>query len=256
MKLDIPYDLWQTLSHTLSENRKSKIENVANHRTLQIRLALEDVHDRHNISACIRSADAFGLIDIDIISNNHHHQKNNIFLNSNHIFKPSSVSSGTSNWLNLNKFDLDQYKNHIIQEDYILYGASSITSSKISHSDIIKVDQLANHAFTKTKKIALIFGNEHTGLSKKLVKYLDYHFTIPMVGFVESLNISVAAAISIHSVTTKLKQLFAESNNIEGYYLDEQQKNLLLNNWCINKNPKWKLIYQHYKNIGKNKKNN
>ena len=62
------------------------------------------------------------------------------------------------------------------------------------------------HEFDVTQKSALFFGTEKEGLSEEVMSQADGFLKIPMVGFTESLNISVSAAIIIQDITTRLRQ--------------------------------------------------
>lgn len=203
-KYGFPTDAWQLLSPRLTDKRREKMDFVASHRTKQVRLILQDIHDPHNLSACLRSAEAFGVLDIDIVNL---YQK---------FAKPSTVSRGSYNWLKMHRYtDLNENIADLRANGYkIAAGYPSPDNLKL---DEIPVDQ----------PVAVVFGNEHRGVAPEWDEHVDYKFTIPMVGMVESLNISVSAALTMYQLTQhSQKHLGAEK-----YYLNEEERNSLLSDW-------------------------
>ena len=204
----LPDTSWEKYSHYLHDNRRNRMENVASHRTSYICLVLQDLHDPHNISACLRSADAFGIQNIHVVS-----QYNQ--------FKVSSVAKGCQDWLNIyHHSSIEDCATMLKQQDFDLYAAVvDYKGLALSDIDVGK------------KKIALLFGNEHQGLSKDWNPFVNHFFTIPMVGFVESLNISVGAAITMQTLTEKSKRVLSPRD----YFLSKEQKLSLLSYWLEKK---------------------
>ena len=206
---EIPSDLWEALSPELSETRRQKIIDVASARTGHITLVLQDVSSEHNICACLRSAEAFGVQNVHVVN-----EKKN--------YKISTVAKGSSSWLTIhNHTSIEECAKALKEEGYALCAAvpkkNSVTLEKLDSS----------------KPLALVFGNEHAGISEEWEQHVDLYFTIPMCGFVESLNISVSAAISMQSVTQSAQKTLGE----EAYLLSEDKKNDLLNQWAFKKIP-------------------
>ena len=199
-----PKDAWRLLSPRLTDRRREKMEQVAGHRTKHVRLVLQDIHDPHNISACLRSAEAFGVLDIDIVNL---YQK---------FAKPSSVSRGSFNWLKLHRYtDISDVVSDLRRSGYKL--AAGYPPSQ----DTCKLDEIPVQ-----QPVAVIFGNEHRGVSEEWAQHIDYRFTIPMVGMVESLNISVSAALSMYQLTEKSKLLLGD-----GVYISRDERESLLSDW-------------------------
>lgn len=207
-KYGFPVDAWRLLSPRLTDKRREKMDFVASHRTKMVRLILQDIYDPHNLSACLRSAEAFGVLDIDIVNL---YQK---------FTKPSTVSRGSYNWLKMHRYtDLDKNVADLRAAGYKI--AAGYPSPDNLSLDEIPVDQ----------PVAVIFGNEHRGVSSDWDKHVDYKFTIPMVGMVESLNISVSAALAMYQLSQKSHKELGD----EKYYLNASQKNELLSDWvCQN----------------------
>ena len=138
---------------------------VINNRTKHIRLVIQDIQNEHNISACLRSAEAFGVQNIDVVK-------------SYPPFKPSTSTRGCDNWLSINQYEnISECIDSLKQHKYKIYVA--LPDKK--HSPIDKLDIL--------NPFALVFGNEKRGVDPVWVKNADKTFTIPMNGFVPGLYI-------------------------------------------------------------------
>lgn len=199
-----PRDAWQYLSPRLTAKRRQKMEYVARHRTKHIRLVLQDIHDPHNLSACLRSAEAFGVLDVDIVNL---YQK---------FTKPSTVSRGSYNWLKMHRYtDIGNIVADLRREGYKIAAGFPPPHHHYTLEDV-----------PVQEPVAVLFGNEHRGVSPEWGEHIDYRFTIPMVGMVESLNISVSAALSLFQLTQTSQKLLGDS-----YYLAPQQRTDLLSDW-------------------------
>ena len=185
---------------------------VVKSRTNHLRLVIQDVQNEHNISACMRSAEAFGIQQVDVVNSVHQ---------SNH-FRPSSVVRGCGDWLSTNNFSsIRDCSLELKKNNYRIYVAFPDQKTK----NIASLDV--------TKPFAIVFGNEKNGTDPDWIKYADETFTVPMGGFVESLNISVGAAISMYALSNSCKQLLSDQD----YYLSEQEQYKVLCEWLRKKNP-------------------
>ncbi len=160
----------------LTEERRQKISKVAALRNFNLRVVLENIYDRGNVSAVMRSQEAFGFGGVDII------EGDGRFKNANR------VSSGAEKWLHIRKWNhsLDCWQT-LKQEGFQVCVTSLESSKPMSEIDW-------------SKPTALVLGNEKEGVSKELLERADERIIIPMVGFVQSLNISVAGAVSLYHV--------------------------------------------------------
>lgn len=212
-----PEDAWELLKDRLTPQRLAKMESVAQNRTRHIRLVLQDVHDPHNISACLRSAEALGVLHIDIV-------------NERSQFKTTSVAKGASNWLIINRWDNISHCGAALKRlGYKIAGAYP------------NANGLSLFEVPVEQPVAILFGNEHEGIGKRWHDYIDYNFTIPMVGMVESFNISVSAALSMMELTQR-GQRAVEAGH---YYLSNQEQNQLLSRWVCKTSRNFKAILQH-----------
>ena len=179
----INLELLEHLESFLTHSRKEKFAKVLAQRTKHFTVAVEDVYQLHNTSAVIRSCDVFGLQEVNIIEAR----------NSKRIDR--EIAMGAQKWVDLNRFQsATDCIAHLKQKGY------QIIATTPHANDCMLAD------FDVSKKSCFFFGSETEGLSEEVLKNADGFLKIPMVGFTESLNISVSAAIILQYVTTKLKQ--------------------------------------------------
>jgi tRNA (guanosine-2'-O-)-methyltransferase len=159
-----------------SERRTAKVRDVLRKRQPDLTVVMENVHDPHNVSAVLRSCDAVGVMQVQLLYN---------LENFPRIGKKSSSSA--NKWLTWNKFKtVDECYAALRKEGFAIY-ASNLSGEAVSLYDL-----------DLTKKVALVFGNEHRGVSDEAAAKADGNFTIPMVGMIQSLNVSVACAVSLY----------------------------------------------------------
>ena len=207
----------------ITEKRKATFEKVLNERTRHFTVVLEDIYQPHNASAVVRSCDIFGVQDVYAIENR--------FTNkvSRHVAK------GSQKWLNINRFKEDGDNTKACLEDLRAKGYQIIGTTPHTDSCVLS-------DFDVTKKSAFVFGAEKEGISDYIKQEADGFLKIPMVGFTESLNISVAAAITLNDVTSRLRKTDVD------WQLTDEKKRILYFKWIKNtiKNPD-KLIEYYYK---------
>lgn len=179
----------------ITERRKEKIIAVASARQDSLRLVLENVHDPHNVSAVFRSCDAVGIPKVSLIYNVEKYPK---------IGSKSSASA--FKWVEKEKFTEVKKCYQTLHEGGFTILASSLNGKP---KNLYELDL--------TKKVALVFGNEHRGISDEAEKLADNIFYIPMQGMVQSLNISVAAAVTLYEAMRQrmLKGLYDQKENPE-----------------------------------------
>lgn len=195
--------------YALTAKRAQKIHTVLAHRQQGI-VVLEDVHDPHNAAAVLRSVDAFGFQTAYFIFE---HQK---AYNPKRIGKQSSASA--NKWLTIEKFaSTKACYDKLKSEGFTIY-ATTLKSEKPLN--------LYTPILTLGPKIALVFGNEHAGISEYGQMHADYHLYIPMQGFVQSFNISVSVALVLAEITRKRRE-----QGVKKYVLDAQQKKELQVKW-------------------------
>ena len=167
----------------LTENRRTRFENVLKQRTKHFTVATEDVYQLHNTSAVIRSCDVFGIQEVNIVEE----------VNSKRIDRELAMGGQT-------RVDLTRYNpTNACIKDLKANGYKIVaTTPHIAGCDLIDFDI--------TKRSCFFFGRETEGLSQHVIDEADTYLKIPMVGFTESLNISVSAAIILQHVTAQLRK--------------------------------------------------
>jgi len=207
-----PVDAWALLSPALTDQRRERLMTAAKNRTRRLRLVVQDIHHPHNVSACLRSAEAFGVADVDIVN---HRQS----------FRPSTVAKGVGEWLNIHKHDsIESCAAYLREAGYQI--AAGFPAQGATPLYALPVD----------RPLAVVFGNEHAGIAGEWLPYIDLRFTIPMVGLVESLNISVSAAITLQSLTHKARTSLGDSS----YLISAAEQSELLNRWICRQVPTWR----------------
>ena len=164
----------------MTEERLTKFKIATTRRQNNLTVILENVHDHHNISAVLRSCDSVGIKEIFVL----YTQEG---LNEEHLKLNKRVSSGARRWVDVNFYkDITACFEHV-QRDYQHIFSTHLEEQPTS---LYELDL--------TKSVALLFGNEKDGVSKEALAYSSGNFIIPQMGMVQSLNISVACAITIY----------------------------------------------------------
>jgi tRNA (guanosine-2'-O-)-methyltransferase len=179
----IDLDYLAFLENILTENRKAKFLKVLDNRTKHFTIVVEDVFQMHNASAVMRNCEVFGIQELNVIEQRY----------GKSIDK--EIAMGAQKWVDINKFDtvtncIDTLK----KKGYQIIATTP-------HDNNCVLDD-----FDISKPSAFFFGTERFGLSDAALQKADGFLKIPMVGFTESLNISVSAAIIIQSLTNRLRQ--------------------------------------------------
>lgn len=180
-------ELLTFLSNYLTENRKQMFERVLQFRTRHITIVLEDIYQPQNASAVLRSADLTGIQDVHIIENKNEYQVN------------PNVAMGSSKWLNLIKYNTQKNNsqeafNKLRKQGYRIVATTPHYNDQVPENISLE------------GKMALVFGTELEGLSQNAIDNADEYLRIPMYGFTESYNISVAAALLMFTLTERLRK--------------------------------------------------
>ena len=190
----------------MTPERKQRITSVLDKRQDNITVVLENVFDPHNISAVMRTADAAGVQDIYILNTKIPRHKK----------WGAKSSSSAAKWLTVHQYENAEECFSSLRKRY-----STILSTHLGS------DAVSLHSIDFTKSIALVFGNEHSGVSDEIRTLADGNFIIPQVGIIRSLNISVACAVTLY-------EAYRQKNNA-GHYnrqsLDRARYDELLREW-------------------------
>jgi tRNA (guanosine-2'-O-)-methyltransferase len=178
----IDIDYLNFLENILTDNRKERFLNVLKNRTNHFTIAVEDVFQMHNTSAVMRSCEVFGIQELNVIEQRY----------GKSIDK--QIAMGAQKWV-----DIKTYESPSDCLQTLRNKGYQIIATTPHENDCL----LEN--FDISKPSALFFGTEIDGLSEEIMREADGFLKIPMVGFTESLNISVSAAIIIQNLTNRLR---------------------------------------------------
>jgi tRNA (guanosine-2'-O-)-methyltransferase len=180
----------------MTPERKKRLTQVAACRQLDLTVVLENVHDPHNISAVLRSCDAVGIGRIYYLRTDQR------IVEDIRLVLGQKSSAGTKKWVEIIQFDRLEDLMSLLRSQYTrIIGAA------------LKPKAESLYTLDLAQSTALVFGNEHDGISEELSAVLDGHFVIPQKGMVQSLNISVACAVTLFEA---LRQ-----RDLKGLYRDE-----------------------------------
>ncbi len=179
----IDLDYLNFLENILTENRKTKFLKILQNRTKHFTVVVEDVFQMHNASAVMRSCEVFGIQELNVIEQRY----------GKRIDK--EIAMGAQKWVDINTFDSIS---HCVET--LKNKGYQIIATTPHENDCLMDD------FDISRPSALFFGTERDGLSEEILQKADGFLKIPMVGFTESLNISVSAAIIIQNLTNRLRK--------------------------------------------------
>ncbi len=215
------------LAQYITPHKRSAIERVLSQRTRFFTVVLEDIFKPHNASAVLRTCDCFGIQDIHLIEKTDTYKINPF------------VTRGASQWVDLYKYfsqnesAVDQCFDTLRQKGYKIYGTSPVADSPSIHELPLLPDQ----------KIALVFGNEHEGISEEVKSKVDGLVHIPMRGFTESFNISVSVSIFLFELIKR-----ASASESPNFLISEKERNELRLRWYKDIVPNSEIHEKHFRN--------
>lgn len=190
----------------MTPERIAKLTGVLVKRQPDLTVVLENVFDPHNISAVMRTCDAIGLQDIYILNTKIPRHKK----------WGARSSSSAAKWLTIHQFENAEECFSSLRKRY-----SKILTTHLS-SDAVDL-----YAIDMTEPIALVFGNEHSGVSDEIRALADGNFIIPQAGIIQSLNISVACAVTLYEAFRQK----SKAGHYDKQRLDEARYNELFKEW-------------------------
>lgn len=191
----------ETLSTRVTPERWTKIQNIVSRRISHLSVGIEDIYDRGNASAVMRSMEAFGFYQLHMVE-------------LSEKFKESQrVTQGADKWLDIRKWkSTKECVQHLKSEGRKIY---------VTHLD---PQAKALEEIDVAQPFSLFFGNEKKGASEELLSLADESVFIPMRGFVQSFNISVAAAVALYSLLQRIPKNSlsqSETERLTAYYLTQ-----------------------------------
>lgn len=197
-------DVISTLAPLLTDERRARLDEVVGRRSLRLVSVLENIYDRGNVSAVMRSSEAFGFIGMSLID-----PPGGRFKAANRITR------GADKWLDVRSFhDPATAVRGLQAEGYKVWATDLDTQDSIDTLDW-------------STPMAIVLGNEKDGISPRMRELVDGRFRIPMQGFSQSFNISVAAALIFYRAHLEMRGLG------EAAYLDPKQRRQVLANYYL-----------------------
>ncbi len=179
------------LQSFLTPRRLRRFEQVLAHRTRWITVVLEDLYDAHNIGAIARSCDAFGVQDVHVIE-------------VSHPYEPQPETAlGSQQWVTVHRYQEAPDPRRVCIDALRSRGYRIAVTTLDSGASPPEEIDLAH-------PVAIVFGTEKDGVTPAMLNDADIRVGIPMHGFVQSFNVSVAAALCLHALTTRLRHSEAD----------------------------------------------
>jgi tRNA (guanosine-2'-O-)-methyltransferase len=195
------------LASFLSDHKRDLLPRLLLNRTRHLTVVLEDIHKQHNASACLRSCDCFGVQDVHIIEN------------YNEYMVADSIALGASQWLTTRQYNAEGAENTEACLASLKAAGYSIVMTSPHKADCDL------ETYDASQKTALVFGNEKSGASPVVRQMADHVMRVPMHGFTESFNISVAVAVVLHHLVWQMRELALP------WQLSTQERDDLLLDW-------------------------
>ncbi len=190
-----------------SERRLTRLESVIRHRQPDLTVILENIHDPHNVSAILRSCDAAGVMEVQLVYTNEEFPK---------LGKKSSASA--KKWVDHRNFEsVSKCFGSLHKEGYSIF---------VTH---LGKRTTPLYELNLTTKVALAFGNEHRGVSEEASELADGNFMIPMFGMIQSLNVSVACAVTLFEAVRQ--RILA--GRYDASTFDDKDVRKLLKKWAM-----------------------
>lgn len=184
-----------------------RLESVLRHRQPDLTVVMENIHDPHNVSAVLRSCDAAGAMSVQLVYTNNEYPK---------IGKKSSASA--RKWVERRQFNtITECYAKLHEEGFVVYATHLAVEAKSPY----EVDL--------TKKVAIVVGNEHAGVSDEAATQADGIIQIPQFGMIQSLNVSVATAVLLFEA---VRQRIAAGQYDQAKF-DENELQRLLKVWAM-----------------------
>jgi tRNA (guanosine-2'-O-)-methyltransferase len=199
MEAQLNQFLIQKFGEFLSDDRKQFIESALENRTDYIRVILEDIRDPHNANAIIRSGECLGIQHYHII------EKENVFKLGR------GVSRGAIKWVDVHQYPESDTPTADVFNDLKAKGYKIVVTSP-------NRDACSPEDLPLDQPIALVLGNERDGISEEAKAMADDFVRLPMYGFTESYNVSVAAGITFYNLISKMRSF------IENWQFNEPTK--------------------------------
>lgn len=218
-------ELLAYLDPMITDQRRAKLNAVLDQRTTHFCMAIEDLFYERNSGAIIRTADGYGVQNVHVI------EPQNSFKSK----VTNIISKGTEKWISKTQHDNSVNGSLNCIHELRSQGYQIVATSPHANGHTI-------HDFDITKKSAFFLGSEKTGISPEVMEQADDFISMPIYGFTESYNVSVAAAILLHELMNRLK-----ASNVK-WQLSDTERNDLMLRWTVNSIVSSDLLAQRFFN--------
>ena len=192
----------------MTPERYNRMLSVIKNRQTNLTVVMENVNDPHNISAVMRTCDAVGIQDIYVLNTKI----------AKHDYFGVKSSSSAAKWLTVHQFTNVADCFAALRKNYNKIYTTHLSSDAVSLYELDFTDS-----------VALVFGNEHDGVSAESIAMADGNFIIPQLGFIQSLNISVACAVSIYEAHRQKNA----AGHYDKQYMTMDRQETLLRDWGL-----------------------
>lgn len=220
--------LIQYLSQFLTPERLDLFNRILSFRTNYLTVVLEDMYQTQNASAAVRTADCFGIQNVHVIENKHTFN-----------FNPDVVR-GASNWVSVKRHKDSEMNTPKALQQLRKEGYRIVVATPHDHDVNLEDFDL------EKGKAAIVFGCERPGLTEFAKREADEFMKIPMVGFTESLNVSVSVAVTLHHLTHQLRN----HSTIDWKLTDEEKQKVMLD-WLRRSIKRVDLLEDKFKELQK-----
>jgi tRNA (guanosine-2'-O-)-methyltransferase len=186
----------------LSERRMERIEQVLDARLSSLTVVLENLHDPHNGAATIRSVEAFGLTSVHVVET------------MERFRHAPAVTIGSEKWIDTHRYaSFTECAVALRERGMLLYATVPGAELTLDSIDV-------------SRPCAVVFGNEHEGLTAEAIEACDHRVSIPMFGFTQSFNLSVSVALSVQRLSERRRRHLGATGD-----LDRQERARLRARW-------------------------
>jgi len=195
-----------------NDPRIDRIDNILLHRQPNFQLFLDNVHNSQNLSAILRSCDGAGVLDL-YYSNSENRDLR--------IHK--TITQGAHHWVNRTRVSSEE------RCDFLKEKQKEGFQVVVTH---VADDAVLFREVNYTKPTVIVMGNEADGVSEELIVLADQEVIIPMMGMVQSLNVSVAAALLLYEAQRQLEN----AGRYNSPQLSKEQREKIRNDWLYRDN--------------------
>ncbi len=198
-----PEDVIAALAPVVTDERRAKIEAALAQRLGGLTVVIENLHDPHNGAAALRSIEGFGLSELHVVEAAEPFR-----------FSPA-VSQGCEKWIAIHRYpDVAACATALETRGFRLYAALPPDEGGLASVPLAEID-------VASQRVALVFGNEHAGLTGAAQAACDASFAIPMPGFTRSFNLSVSVAIAAYDCARRRRDAHGGAGDLAA---DDVQK--------------------------------